>query len=319
MKYRYLKESLWDDTEIDDDEIEDSYENVKKTMQQQFDDYICEAASDALSELIRLGLKERIEGIVARKDYIESFTTPEGFEHYCSVIFWYYKKLFETDDVEELQRYLILSLYVLDKEESRNHIIETLLTTIYNYLPQSLKKKYKTFYDLPFIILITKCTLFPVDNILTLNPFYGNAMNLEFISKFRNCNLIGIGWMFRDYPDFIRDKFNEMTVKIYCDDDFDSNFELIKKNADNFNNIEIYTPLDIIKFDLYYDNEQMKLSDEKAAALIGRCCSSMKKYCDSINVQCYIHINGIQSNKTVQKLLVKKNYSLFADTKHINF
>ena len=57
MKYRYLKESLWDDTEIDDEEIENSHKNLKSDLQKKYvETFVLDCAHAAFDDFKRLYL-----------------------------------------------------------------------------------------------------------------------------------------------------------------------------------------------------------------------------------------------------------------------
>ena len=224
MKYRYLNESLWDDAEIDNDEIEQSPAEVKSSLEQNYSDYILNAAYDAIDELDHSyyfsGIIDSIAQLDSSSDYPESlrpFPYDSGF-----AIYHYYKKLHDTDDIEELQKYLIIPLNIIRNEYNLKNNVRIAMSVIYKHIPKVLKNKYESLYDLPFTILIYRSKLTPVDGKFILQQIYGppETIDITYYDKFKNIKMIGIDMVYpRSFP-----KSNDMSVSISCND-FDKNFK----------------------------------------------------------------------------------------------
>ena len=318
MKYRYLNESLWDDAEIDNDEIEQSPAEVKSSLEQNYSDYILNAAYDAIDELDHSyyfsGIIDSIAQLDSSSDYPESlrpFPYDSGF-----AIYHYYKKLHDTDDIEELQKYLIIPLNIIRNEYNLKNNVRIAMSVIYKHIPKVLKNKYESLYDLPFTILIYRSKLTPVDGKFILQQIYGppETIDITYYDKFKNIKMIGIDMVYpRSFP-----KSNDMSVSISCND-FDKNFKVVKKNVNNFNALDrLFYHLDKISFDLKcYSDMYEGWSDDEVADLIDGCCKKIMEFSIDNRIECFVNISGIASNNKVKELLIRKNYPLFSGNEHV--
>lgn len=318
MKYRYLNESLWDDAEIDNDEIEQSHAEVKSSLEQNYSDYVLNAAYDAIYELDHsydfFGRIDSIAKADPSSDYPKSlkpFAYDFGF-----AIYWYYKKLYDTDDIEELQKYLIIPLDCTRDDDELKNKVRTALSVIYKHIPKVLKNRYESLYDLPFTLLIYRSKLTPVDGKFILQQLDAHpaTMDITYYDKFKNIKMIGINRAY--FRSFFRS--NVISVSISCND-FDKNFKVVKKNVNDFNALDsLFRHIDKIYFDLKcYSDIYEGRSDDEIADLIGRCCKKILEFSIDNRIECFVNICDIHSNSKVKKLLLKKNYPLFSDSKHI--
>lgn len=320
MKYRYLNESLWDDAEIDNDEIEQSHAEVKSSLEQNYSDYVLNAAYDAIYELnYSDDFWGRIDSI-AKADPSSCLDYPKSLKplsyDFGFAIYWYYKKLRDTDDIEELQKYLIIPLDCTRDHNDLKNKVRTAMSVIYKHIPKVLKNRYESLYDLPFTILIYRSKLTPVDGKFILQQLDAHpaTMDITYYEKFKNIKMIVINMpYFRSFS-----MSNDMSVSISCND-FDKNFKVVKKNVNNFNALgRLFRHLGKIYFDLKcYSDIYEGWSDDEIADLIDGCCKKILEFSIENRIECFINIYGIHLNSKVKELLFKKNYPLFSDSEHI--
>ena len=206
MKYRYLKESLWDDVEIDDNELETAREATKDSLNYNELDYCAHKAfQDIQKEFNKLNSNidfgENADGIDKTVKSIFFYINNNEFvlsDEYCNIddfkeylqdlIYVYYKSLYDNKNFSSLC-IKISPVYILN-DFFYKWVEEFFLTPIYNNLPTFIKNRYKAAIDLPFNVFIIESQIDVDENELYLISDLTSHSNIECNINLKEINKI---------------------------------------------------------------------------------------------------------------------------------